>query len=80
MARKRIQKIPKEITLTCPFCGNKNKAKVSIDLCPQMFTCPKCEKEVRTPLTQCCVLCAFSNKRCPRTLYMEAKVRGLEMR
>ncbi len=80
MAKKRFQKIPKTIMLRCPHCVSKSKAIVSIESCPQQFVCPKCSAEVRTPLTQCCVICAFSGKKCPRTLFMEAKVKGLELR
>jgi len=78
--RKSIVKIPKNIMLKCPHCLEKSKAIVSIDNCPQAFVCPKCNAEVRNPLTSCCVICAFSGKKCPRTLLMEAKVRGLELR
>lgn len=80
MAKKRIQKIPKHVLLKCPYCSAKNKAIVDIENCPQSFTCPKCNQEVKNPLTSCCVICAFSDKKCPRTLYMEAKVKGLELR
>lgn len=77
MAKKRVMKIPKNADLKCPLCNEINRAKVSIDNCPQSFTCPKCDQTVRNPITQCCIICAFSNNRCPRTLYMEAKVKGL---
>ncbi len=80
MARKKIQKIPKNVMLKCPHCSAKSKAIVSVDNCPQNFVCPKCFADVKNPLTQCCVICAFSDKLCPRTLYMEAKVKGLELR
>ena len=80
MRRKKIQEIPKNVTIKCPFCLKSNRAIVSIDNCPQFFICPKCEKEVRNPLTSCCIICAFSNKKCPRTLFAEAKVKGLELR
>ena len=80
MGKKRIQKIPKQVILTCPNCSGKNKALVDIDSCPQSFKCPKCNQEIRAPITRCCAICAFSNKKCPRSLYMEAKVKGLELR
>lgn len=78
--RKTSIKIPKNVMLLCPLCSKKSKAIVSIDNCPQSFICPKCEQEIRNPLTSCCVICAFSGKKCPRTLMMEAKVKGLEMK
>jgi hypothetical protein len=80
MAKKRIMKIPKTVVLVCPNCQGKNKAKVDIENCPQSFICPKCEQQVKNPITQCCVICAFSGRKCPRSLYMEAKVKGLELR
>lgn len=80
MAKKRVMKIPKNVVLICPHCSKKSKAVVSIDNCPQSFTCPKCNQVVNNPITQCCVICAFSGKRCPRSLYMEAKVKRLEIR
>lgn len=80
MTKKRIQKIPKNVMLKCPSCSRKNKAIVSVDVSPQQFVCPKCLQEVRTPLTRCCVICAYSVKKCPRTLFMEAKIKGLELR
>ncbi|MCX8158767.1 MAG: hypothetical protein N3D20_00505 [Candidatus Pacearchaeota archaeon] len=78
--KKSIIKIPKNVFLKCPHCSKRNKAIVDIESCPQKFVCPKCNKEVNTPIAQCCVICAFSNKRCPRSLYMEARVKGLELR
>ena len=80
MAKKRFQKIPKTIMLRCPYCVSKSKAVVSIESCPQFYVCPKCSQEVKAPLTECCVICAFSGKKCPRTLFMEARVKGLELR
>ncbi len=80
MASKRVQKIPKNVMLKCPSCSVKSKAIVSVENSPQSYVCPKCSFEVRNPLTQCCVICAFSGKKCPRTLFMNAKVKGLEIR
>jgi len=80
MAKKRIQKIPKTVMLTCPLCSGKSKALVSLENCPQSFVCPKCNNEIKNPVAHCCIICAFSGKKCPRTLYMEAKVKGLEIR
>lgn len=80
MAKKRIMKIPKTVLLQCPHCKAKSKALVSTENCPQSFECPKCKQHVQNPITQCCIICAFSNKKCPRSLYMEAKIKGLELR
>lgn len=80
--KKSVQKIPNSVILVCPHCSKGTKANVSIENCPQFYVCPKCKQEVRRPMSQCCVICAFSKNRkpCPRTLYAEAKVRGLEIK
>ena len=80
MASKRVQKIPKNVMLKCPSCSVKSKAIVSVENSPQSYVCPKCSFEVRSPITQCCAICAFSGKKCPRTLFMNAKVKGFELR
>ena len=82
MAKKSVQKIPSNVILICPHCKKGTTAKVSIDSSPQKYTCPKCKQEVVTPITSCCVICAFSKSgtKCPRELYMKAKVRGWEIR
>ena len=80
--KKRIQKIPTKVILICPYCKKGTKAKLSIEFSPQKYVCPKCKKEVITPITSCCVVCAYSKSKtkCPRSLYMEAKSKGLEIK
>lgn len=78
--KKRVVRIPECVILKCPHCGKGTKAKVSVEVCPQVFFCEKCKQEVRTPITSCCLICAFSKKKCPRTLMAEARVKGLEIR
>jgi hypothetical protein len=78
--KKSVQKIPKSALLKCPHCSKKTRAIVDVDNCPQKYICPKCKQEVRNPLTSCCVICAFSNKKCPRTLFARARVKGWELR
>jgi len=82
MAKKSVQKIPKTVILVCPFCKKGTTAKVSIEYSPQKYMCPKCKQEVRTPLASCCVICAYSKSgtKCPRELYMKAKVKGWEIK
>ena len=80
MGKKRIQKIPVSVILKCPYCSKKSRALVSKDYCPQSFICPKCKQEVKNPVATCCVICAFSSTKCPRTLYSEARVKGYEIR
>jgi predicted nucleic acid-binding Zn ribbon protein len=78
--KKSVQRIPKSAMLKCPHCSQRTRAIVDVDNCPQKYTCPKCNQEVRNPLTSCCVICAFSNKKCPRTLLAQARVKGWELR
>jgi hypothetical protein len=78
MVKKSVQRIPKSVILVCPHCKKGTVAKVSTEFSPQKYICPKCKEEVRTPIAQCCIICAFSKSgtKCPRELYMKAKVRG----
>ena len=80
--KKRIQKIPSSIILVCPNCKKGTTAKVSTEYSPQKYECPKCKIEVRTPITSCCIICAFSKSgtKCPRELIMKAKIKGWEIR
>jgi len=78
--RKRMIKIPEVVTIKCPHCGKGSRAKVSIEVCPQVFTCEKCKREVRAPINSCCLICAFSKTKCPRSLWAEACVKGLEIK
>jgi Zn ribbon nucleic-acid-binding protein len=80
MAKKRIQKIPKVASIKCPFCGKSSRVKLSLENSLQFLDCPKCEGKISTPITQCCLVCAFSDKKCPQALLMEAKIKGLEIR
>ncbi|UZE93670.1 MAG: hypothetical protein IB618_02775 [Candidatus Pacearchaeota archaeon] len=80
MARKRIMKIPKTVTIKCPFCGKGNRIYVSSEKGIYSIECKKCKKKVETPQAKCCLVCAFSNRRCPSSLIREAKSRNLEIR
>jgi len=81
-AKKRIQKIPEKIILVCPYCKKGTVAKVSLEFSPQKYECPKCRQEVRTPITECCIICSYSKSgtKCPRELYMKAKANNWTMR
>lgn len=82
MAKKKVQKIPTKVILVCPHCKKGTKAIVSVEFSPQKYTCPKCKQEVLTPITSCCVVCAYSKSKTkyPRTLFMEAKAKNLEIK
>jgi hypothetical protein len=80
--KKTVMKIPTSATLICPACKKATRAIVSIENSPQKYSCPKCKTEIKTPLTSCCVICAYNKtgKTCPRTMYMKARVAGLEIK
>ena len=80
MGRRKYVKIPKRIELKCPHCTSSSRVNLEKDTSLPYFDCSKCEKRIITPLAQCCVVCAFSNKKCPAALRMEAFTKKLEMR
>ena len=82
MAKKSVMKIPKTYTIKCPLCHKNTRASTSIEFSPQKYVCPKCKKEVTTPINACCIICANDTKgrKCPRNLYMEATVKGLRIK
>ena len=80
--KKSVQKIPSSYILVCPHCSKSTKANVSKEYSPVKYECPKCKQVVERPLSQCCVICAYSKNRkpCPRALYMEATIKKLEIK
>ncbi|HLC31786.1 MAG TPA: hypothetical protein VJK51_03895 [Candidatus Nanoarchaeia archaeon] len=78
--RKRIQKIPKRVEIGCPHCAARLRFEVSAEKGVQTLVCSSCEQIIRTPITQCCIVCAFSDKQCPYSLVSEARVKGMELR
>lgn len=80
MGRKRIIKIPISAKIICPNCNKTTILKVEKDSSPQFFECNKCKQRTQTPITKCCVICAFSNKNCVHTLRMEAHKKHLEIK
>jgi hypothetical protein len=79
-AKKRIQKIPKRATIKCPSCHSSNRLEVPLDRIINSFECSSCKQTIKTPISDCCIICAFSNKKCPTNLKIEAKAKGLELR
>ncbi|MBI5148419.1 hypothetical protein HZA33_01950 [Candidatus Pacearchaeota archaeon] len=80
MGRKRILKIPNSATIKCPSCNKNTRMKIEKDRSPQFFHCRKCKKDVQTPITKCCIICAFSDKKCLHSLLMEAHAKGLQVK
>lgn len=56
-----------QATLTCPFCGGKQEVEIPQDKCLPMHKCEHCGKLITVPKGSgnCCVICEYSNKKCP---------------
>ena len=80
MGRKKIIKIPKTAPLKCPHCLKNTRVKVPNDSSLYTLICKKCKKEINTPESNCCVICAFSSKKCGAALRVEAGINNLEVR
>jgi len=81
MGRKKTYlKVPLHATIKCPHCSATSKRKVPEDSSPQYFDCDKCNTRTQTPITGCCIICAFTKKKCVPTLKMQARMKGLELR
>lgn len=52
-------------SLKCPHCGEIVKVEIPKDRCLVFLKCEKCQKLIKTPEGKCCVVCAYSNRKCP---------------
>lgn len=80
MGRKRIQKIPKRVNLKCPLCSRTNQIDLGKTDSLVSFVCKGCEAENKVPMSQCCIICAYSEKKCPYALKVEANAKNLQLR
>lgn len=80
MAKKRQVKIPASCTVRCPHCSKNSRVSLQEDTFLGRLECKKCHKLIQTPPAYCCVVCAFSKKKCPQSLVQEAKMKGLEIK
>lgn len=80
MGKKKILRISKIASIKCPNCSVISRRKVPDDSSPGFFDCDKCNNRLIAPVTQCCIICAFTNKRCVPSLKMQARIKGLELR
>jgi len=56
------------------------RAEIPKDSIINSFECKKCGQKTITPIMKCCIICAFSGKKCAPSSIMEAKMKGLEIR
>ncbi|MSS75030.1 hypothetical protein EXS73_02350 [Candidatus Pacearchaeota archaeon] len=80
MGRKRVLRIPKIASITCRACTKVCTRKVPLDASPGYFDCDGCGVRTVVPVTACCVICAFTKKKCVPALRLEAHRLGLEVR
>ncbi len=78
--KKIFQKIPKRANIKCPHCSNINRINVPEDSLITSIECKKCKQTITTPIMKCCIICAFSNTKCPYNLKVGAKAKGLILR
>lgn len=79
-AKKKVQKIPKKVNIKCPKCSAVNRIGVPLENLVNFLQCKKCGEITTTPTASCCIICAFTKKKCPTNLLIEAKAKGLEIR
>jgi hypothetical protein len=78
--KKSTVKIAKIATVRCPQCGKNSRLDVPSDRIVSSFECKHCKQKILTPPAYCCIICAFSKKKCTPSQMMEAKIKGLEIK
>ena len=51
--------------LTCPHCEAKQQVEVPTDACLAFHKCEQCGKVVTPKEGECCVVCSWSDTKCP---------------
>jgi len=51
--------------IKCPDCGYIQKIEIPERKCLPFYKCEGCQKIVPAPKENCCVICAYSDKKCP---------------
>jgi len=77
--KKSVIKIPANVKIKCPHCNQNNQVAFTKEGTFNL-QCKKCKEMILTPINQCCLICAFSNKKCYTRLMMEAHTKNLEVR
>ena len=78
MGRKRVLKLPKTAKFKCIKCEKTSRIKVPgpEDSCLYFHECKKCDERMDTPPSKCCIICAYTDKRCPAALKREFIAQG----
>jgi hypothetical protein len=61
----RKQGIETWATITCPQCGQHQRAAMPTDACQVRYTCPRCGAVLRPLPGDCCVFCSYADRPCP---------------
>ena len=51
--------------LTCPFCDKEQDVEIPTDACLAFHKCEQCGKVIAPKAGECCVVCSWSDERCP---------------
>lgn len=57
--------IKTEAVLTCPKCGEEQKATMPTDACQYFYKCQKCGEMLKPKEGDCCVFCSYADTKCP---------------
>lgn len=49
----------------CPECGFKEEIEIPKNKCLQFHKCKSCNKLITVPKNSCCIICSYTNKKCP---------------
>ena len=50
--------------IKCPLCEHVRDVDVPENICLQFYRCDNCGKQIQTPDNSCCLICAYSDKKC----------------
>ena len=51
--------------IKCPECKHVQKIEIPKGSCLPFYKCDGCKKVISAPKNICCVICAYSDKKCP---------------
>ena len=49
----------------CPECGTEEEIEIPENTCLQFHECKTCKKQISVPKGECCIICSYSNEKCP---------------
>lgn len=55
----------KSALVNCPHCGGENPLEIPSGKCLPFALCSHCKKLIKAAPPSCCVICSYSNEKCP---------------